>query len=156
MREKILLLLFLLCASASMVSAQKNTNDSAHQVLYKKIAEVDSLLFKAFNKHDLGAMKKYFADNVEFYHDKGGFTEYKQTMENFTNMFANNPAVRRELLKESLEVYPIKDYGAIEVGLHKFCNVENGKEACGIYKFLMIWQFKDGEWKMTRIVSYDH
>jgi hypothetical protein len=30
--------------------------------------------------------------------------------------------VTRELVKGSVEVYPIKNFGAIEIGLHKFHN----------------------------------
>jgi hypothetical protein len=30
--------------------------------------------------------------------------------------------VTRELVKGSIEVYPVKDFGAIEIGLHKFHN----------------------------------
>jgi hypothetical protein len=30
--------------------------------------------------------------------------------------------VSRGMVKGSIEVYPIKDYGAVEIGLHKFHN----------------------------------
>ncbi|MNC99919.1 hypothetical protein D3C83_183680 [compost metagenome] len=53
-------------------------------------------------------------------------------------------------------MYPIPGYGAMEVGVHRFCHVENGKEDCGNFKFVHIWQKKDGQWKITRVVSYDH
>jgi hypothetical protein len=64
--------------------------------------------------------------------------------------------LRRDLVKGSLEVYPVKDYGAIETCLHKFCHVENGKDDCGTFKNVMVWQKKDGQWKVTRVISYDH
>ena len=40
-------------------------------------------------------------------------------------MFANMPDIRRDMVG-SLGVYPIKDFGAIEVGTHRFCHKENG------------------------------
>ena len=58
--------------------------------------------------------------------------------------------------KETLEVYPIKDYGAIETGTHRFCHTEEGKEICGTFKFLHIWQKEGTTWKVTRVVSYGH
>jgi hypothetical protein len=56
----------------------------------------------------------------------------------------------------SLEVHPIKDFGAIHIGKHTFCHWENEKNDCGTFKFLMIWQKKNGGWKISRVVSYDH
>jgi hypothetical protein len=62
----------------------------------------------------------------------------------------------RELLKDSLEVYPIKDYGAIETGSHRLCHVENGHDECGQFKFVLVWRQKDGRWQVARALSYDH
>ena len=72
----------------------------------------------------------------------------------FTSVFANNKDIRRDLVDGSLEVYPIKGFGAIEIGAHRFCHTEDGKEDCGTFRFLQIWRFKDGAWKVSRDVSY--
>ena len=69
-----------------------------------------------------------FTQDLEFYHNKDRLTNYEQTGENFKRLFANTPDIRRELVPRTLEVYPIKDYGAIEVGAHRFCHKEEGKE----------------------------
>ena len=53
-----------------------------------------------------------FTDDMEFYHDKGGLTNREQTREGFAKMFGNSPDIRRELVPGSLQVYPIKDFGA--------------------------------------------
>jgi aspartate oxidase len=126
--------------------------------LYNTIAYMDSVMFVAFNAHDLEKLKTTFSEDLEFYHDKGGLANYKQTMENFKTLFENNKTtgLRRDLVKGSLEVYPIKDYGAIETCMHRFCHVENGKDDCGTFKNVMVWQKKDGQWKVTRVISYDH
>lgn len=52
-----------------------------------------------------------------------------------------------DLVPGSMEVYPIKDYGAIETGLHRFCHEDNGKQDCGTFKFLPAWQKKTGNGK---------
>jgi len=56
----------------------------------------------------------------------------------------------------SLEVYPIKNYGAIEVGSHRFCHDENGRTECGTFKFLHVWRKTGTTWRLSRIVSYAH
>lgn len=126
--------------------------------LYDTIAHMDSIMFDAFNAHDLEKIRITFSEDLEFYHDKGGLADYKQTMENLKDLFERNKTtgLRRDLVKGTLEVYPIKDYGAVETGLHTFCHNENGKQDCGTFKFLHIWQKKGGQWKVTRVVSYDH
>jgi len=131
-------------------------SSSASGELYQTIASVDSGLFRAFNAHDLEALKTFFTTNLEFYHDKSGLTNYDQTNENFKKMFDQNNGIKRELIPNSLEVYPIKDYGAIEVGEHRFCHVENGKDDCGRFPFIILWQNQGGHWKVSRVISYNH
>jgi len=128
------------------------------QELFAEIAHMDSVLFDAFNAHDIEKLKNVFSDSLEFYHDKGGLTGYVQSMENFKNLFDRNKTtgLRRDLVQGSMEVYPIKDFGAVETGLHTFCHQENGKQDCGTFKFMHLWQKKEGQWKITRVVSYDH
>ena len=147
---------------SSCSATQKITGERAKKYipvskeLYDTIAHMDSVLFDAFNNQDLNKQKTIFSTDVEFYHDKGGLTNYNQLIENTQRLFNQNSGLRRTLIQGSLEVYPIKDYGAIEVGIHRFCHQENGKDDCGTFKFLHIWQKKDGIWKLTRVISYDH
>ncbi len=124
--------------------------------LFDTIARMDSMMFDAFNGHDVARLMSMFTDDLEFYHDTGGMTKYTQTKENFGKLFANTPDIRRDLVKGSLEVYPVKDYGAIEIGEHVFCHRENGKEDCGTFKFVMVWQKNGGSWKVSRVISYGH
>lgn len=126
------------------------------KALYNEIAHMDSVLFNAYNTQDIETMKKLFTEDLEFYHDKGGLSFYGQNIEAFKNHFERTEKINRTLVKGSLEVYPIKDYGAIEIGSHTFCHKENGQDDCGTFKFVHIWQKKDGNWKISRIVSYDH
>jgi ketosteroid isomerase-like protein len=126
--------------------------------LYDEIAHMDAVLFNAFNARDFDTIKTLFTPDLEFYHDKAGLTSYQQNMESFKNHFASSTKVRRELVSGSLEVYPIKGYGAIEVGVHRFYSTEPGgkEQLTATAKFVHIWQEKDGQWKISRVVSYDH
>lgn len=137
----------------------KNSADvkpPAPQALYNEIAHMDSVLFNAFNKQDLETIKIVFAQDLEFYHDKGGLSGYNESIAATGKLFAQNNGLKRELVKGTMEVYPVPGYGAIQVGSHTFCHMENGKPDCGTFKFLQVWRKRDNEWKLTRVVSYDH
>ena len=61
----------------------------------------------------------------------------------------------RKPIIESIEVYPIINYGTIETGKHTFYHTENGKLECATFQFVQIWENKDGEWKVAKIITYD-
>ena len=124
--------------------------------LYKEIAHMDSALFNAFNNRNIDQFKNLFAEDLEFYHDKGGLTNYQHTVDFLKTTDSLNNHLKRELVKGTLEVYPIPGYGAMEIGEHTFCHLENGKQNCGTFKFVHIWKKTNGEWKITRVVSYGH
>jgi len=124
--------------------------------LRELVAALDQKMFDAYNAHDVDALMTWFAPELEFYHDTGGLLDYAQVKSGFTNVFANNKDIRRELVPDSLEVYPIHGYGAMEVGAHRFCHTENGRPDCGTFRFVQVWRLKDGAWQVTRDVSYGH
>ena len=157
MRIKPLLYAFLISLLVTIsVSAQEKKVAPTPLELYKEIERADSILFQAFNRQDMATFKAMFTKDLEWFQDNGGLIPYKTVFENFGNTFKNENKLSRVLVKESLEVHPLKDYGAIETGSHQFRHFENGKEEVGTFKFLMIWNKKDGQWKISRVVSYDH
>ncbi|WP_306551820.1 nuclear transport factor 2 family protein [Daejeonella sp.] len=138
------------------VSAQEKKVAHTSLELYKEIELADSILFQAFNRQDMITFKAMFTEDLEWFQDNGGLIPYKTIFENFGNTFKNENKLSRVLVRGSLEVHPLKDYGAIQIGSHQFRHFENGKEEVGTFKFLMIWNKKDGNWKISRVVSYDH
>lgn len=143
-----------LIAAATLLLAESSAGETDQ--LSDAVAKMDAKIFDAFNAHDADRVMSFFTKDVEFYHDKGGLSNYQQTADDFKKLFANVPDIRRELVSSSLEVYPIKDYGAIEIGAHRFTHTENGREETGSFKFLHVWR-KDGDsWKISRVVSYGH
>lgn len=139
-----------------MVNTKFGSQPTKSNTLYNEIAHMDSLLFNAYNNRDIETVKVLFDKSLEFYHDKGGLSGYAETIAGLTATFKQNNGIRRDLVAGSLEVYPINNYGAVQVGLHTFCHPENGRQDCGTFKFMHVWQKKDGQWKITRVVSYDH
>ena len=126
--------------------------------LYDTIAHLDSVFFNAFNTRNFDKLKALISENLEFYHDLGGVTNYNQNVDAFKKTFESDRRVRRELVRGTLEVYPIKEYGAVETGIHRFYATEKGQQEklSSEAKFVQVWQNKDGAWKITRIISYGH
>ncbi len=157
MKSKVILNALLLISLLTLtLSAQEKKVAPTSLELYKEIGQADSILFQAFNKQDMITFKAMFTEDLEWFQDNGGLIPYKTVFENFGNTFRNENKLSRELVKGSLEVYPIKDYGAIQIGRHQFKHMENGKLEIGTFKFLMIWQKKDEKWRISRVISYDH
>lgn len=141
---------------ATTVIAQEKKVASTSQVLYNEIATMDTQLFEAFNAKDMSKFKPMFTEDLEWYQDNGGLLSHDTVFANFEKMFKNENKLTRMLVKGSLEVYPIKDFGAIEVAQHQFRHMENGKEEVGTFKFVAIWKKIGNQWKVSRMISYDH
>lgn len=134
----------------------------------QKLSEViliqDSLFWMAYNSCDTMQMQKFFTSDVEFYHDKGGITLglEKLMVTTKSNLCGPNDfRLRREAVPGTVKVFPLQSadviYGAIISGEHVFYIRQGGKERLdGLAKFTHLWLLKDGSWKMTRVLSYDH
>ena len=147
------------CSPSKLNGSSSHSRYSPADIeLYNEIVHMDRVMFDAFNAQNIEKLKATFSETLEFYHDKGGLSGFEQTMNNFKSLFEKNQhtGLRRDIVKGSLEVYPIKDYGAVEICLHCLCHIENDKNDCGVFKNVMVWQNKNGVWKVTRVVSYDH
>lgn len=128
----------------------------ASDELYRKIESLDSAVFRAFNTCDIETLKSMFTHDLEFYHDKDGLTGYDHTVKAIKLNCDRKLGLVRTLVPGSMEVYPIGDYGAVQIAAHRFCHMENGKEDCGTFKFVHVWKNDNGNWKISRVVSYDH
>ena len=149
----------LLTSACSTSKSNQSTHYSpVSKDLYDTIAYLDSVFFNAFNTRNFDELKTLISESREFYHDLGGVTNYDQNIDAFKKTFESERRVRRELVRGTLEVYSIKDYGAVETGIHRFYATEKGQQEklSSEAKFVQIWQKKDGEWKITRIISYGH
>jgi hypothetical protein len=125
--------------------------------LFQTISKLDTALFDAYNTCNLEKFGALLADDLEFYHDVTGLSRGKQSTIDAvkTNICGK---VHRDLVPGTLKVYPLNNYGAVESGIHLFCDPKKGKcpDGSGAARFMMLWQNTDGVWKLTRVISYDH
>jgi hypothetical protein len=137
--------------------------------LEKAIPQREGELFDLFftGRCDLPRFRSMLADDLEFYHDKGGFNA--RSADDFVAIFAKNCAerenpaawrTRRELVPGSLHIDPIPGWGAFEAGEHLFYERHGatGKETlAGKAKFAMVWVLgADRQWRLSRVLSYGH
>jgi hypothetical protein len=140
------------------LAAAEQPDLSTSGALYDELARMDSILFDAaFVACDAQKTSSLFTDDVEFYHDRTGFESGQQVRETFQRLTRSCPrdrGITRELVEGSLQVYPMKDYGAVQMGVHRF--VERGAPTSTVAKFVHLWQKKDGAWRISRVLSFDH
>jgi ketosteroid isomerase-like protein len=152
-----LLVVALLVVPCSKVVAQNRYSAPPPEELPRTLRALDAALFDSFNRCDLDKFASFFVDDLEFYHDKGGLTlSRKSLVESIRNNICGK--MRREIVADSVEVHPVPGFGAIQMGVHRFyeLNAKQGSAPVGAARFIHLWQYKDGTWKITRVISYDH
>ena len=125
--------------------------------LFRAVEAQDAALFDSYNRCDLQKFTNFFAEDVEFYHDRGGVTLGRQKLvESVKNNICGE--VMRELLPGALEVYPMDNYGALEIGVHRFHHPNDPKEPDGEGRFVHLWRYdkETQAWRVTRVFSFDH
>ena len=122
--------------------------------LFNTIKSLDAKLFDAYNHCDLAVLGSMISEDLEFYHDQTGLSVGKAA---FLAAIKQNICgkVHRTLIENTLEVYPLKGYGAVEIGIHRFHH-PNEPDNIGDAKFVTIWHDDNGAWKVSRVISYEH
>ena len=158
MRKKFLLVSFLVTFFSSYSFSQQKIKAAGvppykpeSKEIHDAITRMDSIFFEAYNTCKLDVMESMLSDSLEFYHDRGGLsTSKKEVMEGIKKFVCGN--TRRELLKGSIEVYPIPNFGAVQMGAHRFHNLSE-KSTSRFSKFVQTWRLENGKWKMYRVIS---
>ena len=155
------LFIFLLVISSLTTVGQVDTSSP----LYKTIKEKDSLLFNlGFNNCDIKQFENIIDENFEFYHDQSGSTHSKAAfISGIENGLCKLPYTPRRILSENkTEVFPLERngvlYGAIQTGTHNFYAVEenNSEYLTSVAKFTHVWILENGDYKLSKGLSYDH
>jgi hypothetical protein len=143
---------------SSSASAQTKPAGAADDALFRQIAASDSAFFDAYNNCQLSTMESYITKDVEFYHDQSGLAHLPELMDALRKNICGK--VHRDPVPGTLEVYPLKGYGAVATGLHRFCDSRKYRTCVdgesGVAKFVTLWRKDNGKWRMARVISYDH
>jgi hypothetical protein len=154
------LLIAAVFAAAVLPAMAQTQADSAPaaEPLFDTVSRLDTEVFAAFNAcvdpAQLDKHAGYFAIDVEFYHDTGGVTWTRDAMIANTRQYVCGH-FRRELVPGTLQVFAVKDFGAIARGSHRFCQFDSG-QCEGMADFTIVWRLQDDHWAITRVLSYAH
>lgn len=158
MKRHVLVSVLLFMLFGSPLAFGTDSSKPMGDELFQQISRLDAETFDAFNHcSDPAQLQKhasYFDADVEFYHDTGGVTWTRDAMLANTAKYACGNFTR-ELVPDSLRVYPIKDFGAIAQGAHRFCQIASG-QCEGMADFAIVWRNQGGKWEITRVLSYGH
>ena len=135
-----------------LVSNMLKGQDVENEALYNTIMKLDKTYFTAYNECDMKTQSEFYDEDIEFYHDMGGLaTDKAELLKNIEKNICGK--VTRTLIEESVEVHPIKDFGAIQIGMHKFYNNQEPNAISKPTKFIVIWKKTNSKWLMSRVIS---
>ncbi|MDY0779951.1 nuclear transport factor 2 family protein [Tenacibaculum sp. IB213877] len=120
--------------------------------LHSEISKMDSIFFNAYNNCDIKTQATILNNNIEFLHDQTGLSTSKEDIIKSTQKNICGK-VTRTLIKGSIEVYPINNYGAVEIGYHKFFNNREPNAKSIPSKFIIVWKKEENSWQMTKVIS---
>lgn len=153
-------------AMASGVAFAQTAGPRPTQALHDEIAAKDRVFFAAvFDTCDTKTIAGMVTDDFEMYHDKGGQTARSAAdlLKSMEGMCARQKTgddyrARRELVPGSMKVHPLNNYGAVQVGEHRFFKLTPGKpeQLVEVALFTHLWKQDASGWKLARVVSYDH
>ena len=119
------------------IQATKDPKNMSRAELTTVVKGLDAELFGAYNDCELEKFGSFFPENLEFYHDQSGGGP--MTREQLVAAIKQNICgkVHREVV--SIEVFPMKNYGALETGVHRFSHpgIDNDQ---GDAKFVQLWK----------------
>ena len=156
--SRAIILLLITAVLADWTNAQSKNELPKSKELYDQIVSLDAAMFEAYNKCDIDKVGDFFTEDLEFYHEKGGLALTRDTSLDMMrkNLCGGDNRVRRELIKGSIEVYLINNYGAVQTGEHRFYLTQKGQKEKldGIGKFVTLWRKTGSEWRISRVISF--
>lgn len=130
----------------------------------KQMASLDSLFYtRVYNQRDTALAKEMIHRDFEFYHDQTGNLRDEDTALAFDIMIDRFRDIgnhyQRRLKPGSLRSYPLYNgkelYGALQEGINHYHKTETGALE-GTGHFIHLWIREDEQWKLKRVISYDH
>jgi len=152
-------------AASLLVAAALAATPASADALFDELKAADSQVFDAgFNRCELDVLERVMHSDLQFFHDQSGTQDRAGFFRDIRRYICSSPERKpiRKLLEGSLAAYPLKKdgvlYGAFQTGTHEFYIQEPGKplRLTSTAKFAHVWLKDAGQWKLHRVVSYDH
>ena len=151
-------------SNINLDSPGETVENNEYQNVLETLRLKDSLLFElGFNHCDTAQLKLLVSNDFEFYHDQSGITNSKESfIQSISGLCDLDYRPSRELAKGSLELHLLREngkiYGAIQNGKHKFYGEESDrpKYLTSTADFTHLWIIEEGDWKLKRVLSYNH
>jgi hypothetical protein len=126
----------------------------------REVRAADAAYWAGYNGCNAAAMADTIAEDVEFYHDKGGVTRSRKALVDSVMVNICGTAgvhVRREA-DPDIRFEPIPGYGAVLSGGHRFYMAKAGgpERETGTARFVALWHYDGTRWLMSRVFSLDH
>ena len=153
----------ILAAVVSLAAAQPVAQPAATDPA-AAVRPRDDAFWRAYNACDTAAFRGFLTADVEFYHDRGGPTIGLDALDTALakNLCGGASKLRREIVPDTMRWSILRNgdtvYGAIVAGEHVFYvrPADKPEFLDGRARFVSLWLLKDGTWKMSRLLSYDH
>jgi CubicO group peptidase (beta-lactamase class C family) len=126
--------------------------------LRDQILSADRQLFDAYNTCDSVRFSRSLATDLEFFHDTTGLTGYDWNVSALEKRCSESTKYRRMLDEQSVQVFPVPGYGALEIGKHRFYEhrAEGPEKLDATPDFANVWKKTLDGWKLARVLSYGH
>lgn len=144
------------CATSTCAAAdQQASKQSGNSHIARTLIALDTEISEAYNTCSLNRLRGHFSPLAELYFaDRGRSTRVGELVDDARRNVCGK--LRRETIPATVETHAVPDYGAIQVGEQRFCRIDKPQCRGIASKFLVLWRFRDGEWRIARMVRYGY
>jgi CubicO group peptidase (beta-lactamase class C family) len=126
--------------------------------LREEIESADQTLFSAYNACDITAFDRLLDSHLQFFHDTVGLTDHQWNVEALSKRCKESTKYRRVLEQDTLRVFPVPGFGAIEFGRHQFYATDGTAPSTLVAspEFINVWRKTSDGWKVAVALSVGH
>jgi ketosteroid isomerase-like protein len=126
--------------------------------LRDQILAADRQLFDAYNTCDIARFGRSFTPDLEFFHDTTGLTGRDWMLDALQKRCAEATKYHRSLDEQSVQIFPVPGYGAMEIGRHRFYETrpDGSEQLDATPGFANVWKQTADGWRLARVLSYGH
>jgi CubicO group peptidase (beta-lactamase class C family) len=148
----------ILSEQLSQQARNRSISLGAPNRLRDEILAADRKLFDAYNTCNIAQFSRSFSSDLEFFHDTTGLKGHDWNVEALKSRCAEQTKYHRSLDEESVQVFPVPGYGAMELGTHRFYekHPDGSEQLDATPGFANVWKQTSDGWELTRVLSYGH